>query len=129
MVGRLGELVQDAYTATRHGRCGEDGCAEVVFCHHLRAGEGEEDASGAYLLECLSIELAVAHECVAEGIFVLGKGGRVEDDEVVLITHAVEVLEGIFGIGLVACITGEVELHVGAGDVDVLKGTKLVTNT
>ena len=118
VVGWLGELVQDAYAATRHGCCGEYGRTEIVLRHHLRAGKGEEYASGSYLLECLGIELAVAHKGVAQGILVLCEGRRVEDDEVVLVAHAVEVLEGILGKCFVARVAGEVELHIGAGDID-----------
>ena len=35
MVGGLGELVQYAYSATRHGRCGKYRRAEVVLRHNL----------------------------------------------------------------------------------------------
>ena len=118
VIGGLGELVQYAHATSRHGCCGEYGCAEVVLRHYLRAGEGKEDTPWAYLLEGLGIELAVSHEGIAQGILVLGKGRWVKDDEVILVAHAVEVLEGILGISLVACVAGEVELHVGAGDVN-----------
>ena len=37
MVGRLGELVHDAYAATALGCCREDGIAEILFAYHLRA--------------------------------------------------------------------------------------------
>ena len=47
----------------------------------------------------------------------LGKGWRVEDDEVVGVgLHAVEVVEGILGKRLVALVAGVVELHVALGE-------------
>lgn len=60
VVGRLGELVQDAHAAARHGGCREDGRAEVLLADCLRAGEGEQDTSGFDFLECLDVELAIA---------------------------------------------------------------------
>ena len=118
MVARLRELVQDAHAASALGRCREDGVAEVHLVDHLRAGEGEEDAARLDFLEGLGVELGVAAQGIAQGILVLGKGRRVEDNEVVLVAHTVEVLESIFGIGLVTGIAGEVELDVLVSEVD-----------
>lgn len=117
MVGRLDELVQYAHVASRLLCGGEDGEAEVLLAYYLRAGEGEENASGAYLLEGFGVELAVSLQGIVEYPAVFGKGGRVEDDEVIVAAHGVEVLEGVFGKCLVACIAGEVQLYVAAGEV------------
>lgn len=120
MIGRLGELVHDAHTASALCSCCEDGIAEVLLAYYLGAGEGEEDAARTYLLECLGIELGVAAEGIAEGSTMLGKGRRVEDDEVVLPSHAVEILEGVFGKGFMAGIAGKIKLYIGTGKVDGL---------
>ena len=74
MVARLGELMQDAHAASALGSGGEDGIAEILLVHHLRAGEGEEDAARLDFLERLGIELAIATEGIAERVTVLGKG-------------------------------------------------------
>ena len=50
---------------------------------------------------------------MTQSVLVLGKGRRVEDDEVVFIPHFIEELESIGGKGLVAGISGEVERDVG----------------
>lgn len=48
----------------------------------------------------------------------LGKCRWVEDNQVVLVAHAVQVFECILGVGCVAGIAGEVEFHVFVGQVD-----------
>ena len=50
----------------------------------------------------------------------LGESGRVQDDEVILVAHAVQVLEGVFGIGRVARVVGEVQGDVLVRQVDGL---------
>ena len=57
-------------------------------------------------------------EGITQGIFVLGKGGRVEDDEVVLIAHAVKILEGIFGVCRMARVAREVKFYILVCQVD-----------
>ena len=101
MVARLGELVKDAHAASALCSGGKHGVTEVLLVHHLRTGEGKEDAARTYLFEGLGIEFGVTAKGIAQGIAVLGKGRRVEDNQVVLVAHAVEELEGIFRKGLV----------------------------
>lgn len=99
MVTRLGELVKNAHAASALCSGGKHGVTEVLLVHHLRTGEGKEDAARTYLFEGLGIELGVTAKGIAQGIAVLGKGRRVEDNQVVLVAHAVEELEGIFRKG------------------------------
>ena len=113
MVARLGKLVKDAHTTSALGSCSKDSIAEVLLVHHLRAREGKEDTTRLNLLECLGIELAISAEGITQGIAVLGKRWRVEDDQVVLVAHTVEVLERIFGISLVTLIAREGEYLKG----------------
>ena len=120
MIARLGELVHDAYATSALGSGSEHGIAEILLAYHLRAGESEEDAARTYLLECLGIELGVTAKGITQSSTMLGKGRRVEDDEVVLPSHAVEILEGIFGKGFMAGIAGEIKLYIGTGEVDGL---------
>ena len=118
MVARLGELVKDAHAASALCSGGKHGVTEVLLVHHLRTGEGKEDAARTYLFEGLGIELGVTAKGIAQGIAVLGKGRRVEDNQVVLVAHAVEELEGIFRKSLVTGIAGEVERYILVGQVD-----------
>ena len=62
-------------------------------------------------------------ECIAQGVAVFGKGGRVEDDKVVLVAHALQIFESIFGKGLVAGVAGKVQFDVLVGQVDGLGRT------
>ena len=112
VVGRLCQLMQDAHTASGHGGGCEYGCTEVFFADGLRAGESEEYAARFDLLESLDIEFSVALQGVTQCVAVLGKCRRVQDDEVVLVTHAVEILEGILCIGCMTAVTGKVQLYV-----------------
>ena len=106
-VGRLRQLVQDAYAAAGHGSGCEHGGAEVFFADGLRTRECEEDAAGLDFLESLDIEFAVALQGIAQSIAVLGKSRRVKNYQVVLVAHAVKVFEGIFCIGGMAGAPGK----------------------
>ena len=59
MIGGLVELMQDAHVAVGKGGCSENGIAEIILCHYLRTGEGEEYASGTDFLESLHIQASV----------------------------------------------------------------------
>ena len=111
VVGRLRQLVQDAYAAAGHGSGCEHGGAEVFFADGLRTRECEEDAAGLDFLESLDVQFAVALQGIAQSIAVLGKSRRVKNYQVVLVAHAVKVFEGIFCIGGMAGVTrgGQVE--------------------
>lgn len=120
MVGRLVKLMEDAHVAATLGGSGEDGEAELVLVDRLRARKGEDDAAGANLAEGDGVEARVAFNGVAQRVFVLGKGRRVEDDEVVVAAGAFEKSERILGIGFVARVVGEVESDVLAREFDGL---------
>ena len=122
MIGGLGELMQDADVATRLCSGGEDGQSEVVTTDHLRAGEGEEDASGPNLLESRGVEFAIPLEGVAEHVAMLGEGRRIEDDKVVIVSGTSEVVKGVFGKGAVTVVVGKVEGDVALGQVDGFRG-------
>ena len=59
MIGGLVELMQEAHVAVGKGGCSENGIAEIILCHYLRTGEGEEYASGTDFLESLHIQASV----------------------------------------------------------------------
>ena len=65
VVGRLRQLVQDAYAAAGHGSGCEHGGAEVFFADGLRTRECEEDAAGLDFLESLDVQFAVALQGIA----------------------------------------------------------------
>ena len=50
----------------------------------------------------------------------LGKGRRVEDDEVVLVVMGIEILERIVAVSLVTAVAGEVQGHIEIGQFDGL---------
>ena len=83
MVGRLVQLMEDAHLTMGLGGGGEDGVAEMLLRDHLRAGEGEEDAARGNLLKGLRVQAGITLQRVVQGTSMLGKGGRVKDDEVV----------------------------------------------
>ena len=83
VVGWLMKLVQDANLPLSHCSCREDGHSELVFVDGLRTTEGKEYAAWLYHFEGFGVELCIASESILEGILVLGKSGRVENDEVV----------------------------------------------
>ena len=83
VVGWLVQLMQDADFSLCHRSSSKDSHSELVFIDGLRATEGEEDAARLYHLESLGVELRVATQGVAKGIFVFSKGRRVEDDEII----------------------------------------------
>ena len=102
------------------GGC-EDGIAELLLRDHLRAGEGEENASWSYSLQRLGVEPGVALQRVVQGGTMLGKGGRIEDDEVVGELLPVHKLEGILAESFVTGIAREVERHIASGELDGLQ--------
>lgn len=119
VVGGLMELVEDTHVAAALRGGGEDGEAELLLIHGLRATEGEDDAAGLYLLERNGVEPRVAFQGLRYCAAVLGKGRRVEDNEVVTRRGVFQELESVFGKGFMARANGgEVERDVGVGEVD-----------
>ena len=121
MVARLGQLMQDADTSSRLGSRGKYRITEILFRHHLRTRERKQDTSRTNLLERFRIQLGIASQGIAEGIPVFGKGGRVEDNQVILVAHPVEELESVFCVCLMARVVGEIQLHILVGQVDCLR--------
>ena len=83
MIGWLMQLVQDAHLTFGESSSREYGIAEMVFRHHLRTGEGKEDAAAFYFLECLLVQSRVAFQCVMQRPAVLGKGWRVKNNQII----------------------------------------------
>lgn len=120
VVGGLVELMENADVATALGSSCEHRETELVLVDCLRTREGEDNSAWLDFLKGDGVETRVAFESIAQGILVLSKGWRVEHDEVVVATCAVEKSEGVFGISLVARIFGEVEGDVAACEFDSL---------
>ena len=87
MVGRLGELVEDAHLTTRNSGCGKDGGAEQLLRYRLRAGESKEDTATLYLRQCSGIESLIALHSISEHLMVLGKSRWVKDYHIILIAN------------------------------------------
>ena len=62
---QLVKLVEDAYRTLCLCGGGEDGIAEIVFCHHLRTREGEQYSAWLDSLESLHVQPCVALQRVA----------------------------------------------------------------
>lgn len=73
VVCRLMELVQYADVAATLCGGGKDGQPELVLVDSLAAGEGEDNASGAYFLEGDGIEPRVALQRIPQCVLVLCK--------------------------------------------------------
>ena len=123
MVGRLRQLVQDAHATSGHGGSRKDSCAEIFLADSLRTGESEQDASRFDFLESFHIQFAIALQGIAQGIPVFGKGGWVEDNQVILVAHTVQIFKGILGKGSVTAITREIQLYILIGKVNRFGGT------
>ncbi len=83
VIGRLMQLMQDTHLTLCKGSCREYRIAEMVFRNHLRTREREEDAPLFNLLESLLIQARVALQRIMQSATMLGKGWRVEDDEII----------------------------------------------
>ncbi len=116
MIGRLGELMQDAHTAASLGSSREYSEPELFLAHSLRAGESEDNASVAYLFESAGIDPLITTQRVAKRRTMFGECRRVEYYQIVLIlTHVVEILECVFGECLVPVVVWKVQGYIGFG--------------
>ena len=104
------------------GGGGEDERLEVVAADGLRAREGEEQPAGTDFLHRLAVDIAVALDALLLHAVVFGEGGRVEDDEVVMVVgHPVEVGEHVLADGVVPlCEVAAHQAHVLLHEVDGL---------
>ena len=85
MVGRLMQLMQDSHLSAHLGCSRKNSIAEIVLCDHLRTAESKEDASFLDALQALHIETGITLQGIAQSCTVLGKGWRIEDDEIILL--------------------------------------------
>ena len=120
MVGRLMQLVQDAHLSASLGSSGKDGIAEIILGYHLRATECKEDSALLDALQSLHVQTGISLQCIMQGCTVLGKGWRIEDDEVILLVMVIEILESILADSLMTCIAREVESDILIGQLDGL---------
>ena len=85
MVGRLVELVQYSDAAARGGGGGENGRAEVVFCHYLTATESEHYSSRLDAAQRFGVQPCVSFQCVVQGGAVFRECRRIEYYKIVSI--------------------------------------------
>ena len=120
MIGWLMQLMQDANLSSSLGCCGKHSVAEIILGYHLRAAEGEEDSTLLDSLQTLHIQTSISLQRIAQRRTVLGKGRRIEDDEIILLVVLIQILEGILAECLVAWVAREVESDVLIGQLDCL---------
>ena len=102
VIGRLCQLMQDSNLSSRYGSSAEDSQSELFLCDSLRAGEGEKDTAWSQLLQCGKIQLLVTLQRIVDGTAVLGKGRRIEHNQVILsLGHLLEKLKSIICHSLV----------------------------
>ena len=102
VAGGVLQAADHADVLAGEGGGGEDERLEVVAADGLRAREGEEQPAGTDFLHRLAVDVAVALDALLLHAVVLGEGGRVEDDEVVMVVgHPVEVGEHVLADGVV----------------------------
>ena len=90
------------------------------FADGLRTGECEKYASRFDFLESFDVEFPIALQGVAQGIAVLGKCRRVQNDKVDRSPYAVKVFKGILCIGCMTVVAGKVQFDIFVGQVDGL---------
>ena len=78
MIGRLGQLMQNADTPFGLRSRTENRQAEIFFADHLRAGESKQDSSGLDFLEGNRIQFAVSLQGIAQHILMFGKCRRIQ---------------------------------------------------
>ena len=69
--------------ASRLRRRTEHGQPEIVAADHLRAGESKQKAIGTNLLKRKRVEFAIPLQGIAKHVAMLGKCGRIEDDQII----------------------------------------------
>ena len=114
------ELIEDTDTTPDLGSRAEHSATEIILGHHLRTGEGEENAARRHALKRCSIEFLIASQSIVKHLTMLGESGWIEDDEVVGERFSLEEVEGIGSISAMTGIAREVQFHVGIGDTDSL---------
>ena len=120
MIGWLMQLVQDANLSSCLGCCSKHSVAEIILGNHLRAAEGEEDSTLLDSLQALHVQAGISLQRIAQRCTVLGKGWRIEDDEIILLVVLIQILERILAECLVAWVAREVESDVFIGQLDCL---------
>ena len=85
MIGRLGELVQNPYVASRDGCCRKNRSAKQFSAHGLRTTERKENPSRAYLMKSRCIESFITLSGVAQYLMMFGESGWVEDNQIVAV--------------------------------------------
>ena len=92
MIGRLMQLVQDPHLTPCLGGSRKHCITEMILRHHLRTAERKEDTTRLDLLERLIIQTGITLQRVMERTTVLGKGGRIENDQVILVASLFQIL-------------------------------------
>lgn len=118
MIGGLRQLMENTHLPSRLCGSSEYRQTEHLTCHHLRAGEREEYATGFDFLKRLCIEFAIADQPIFQSRSVFCKSGWVKYYEIVgILLHLRQIFEGIESMCLVARVAGKIKL-----DISISKG-------
>lgn len=105
MIGGLVQLMQNPHFSMSLSSSRKDSRAEVLLRYHLRATEGEQDASVLDLLQSFDVQADISLQRIVQSRAVLGESGWIKNDEIIAVVVTVEIIESIVADGLMALIT------------------------
>lgn len=120
MIGGLVQLMQNPHFSMSLSSSRKDSRAEVLLRYHLRATEGEQDASVLDLLQSFDVQADISLQRIVQSRAVLGESGWIKNDEIIAVVVTVEIIESIVADGLMALITREVHSHVELRELNSL---------
>ena len=118
VVHGMRQLAHDAHLLVGIGGCGETDSLKVVVAHRLTATEGQQQSTGAYLLHRPLVDIAVAFQSLLQAAVVLGKCGRVKNDEVELVVNFLHIFQHISHYSPMGCPIAEIQRHIAVAQFD-----------
>ena len=112
MVGRLMNLMQDAYLAVGLNSSCKHSITEVLLGNNLRTAESKENSARLDSLQTLDIKACITLQGITQSTTMLGKSRWVENNKVVHFVVGVEILESILAEGSMAVVAREVHGNV-----------------
>ena len=123
MVTGLSQLVQDTHTTPCLSSSCKDRIAKIILRYHLRTGESKQNPSRTNLLESFCVEFGISTQGITKCVTVLGKSRWIKNNQIILFSHTVKILECIFGKCLMTHIARKIQLHVFISKVDCFRRT------
>lgn len=112
MVSRLSQLMKNAHTTTTLSRSSKYCIPEILLIDNLRTRESKQNTSRTNLFESFRIQFRISSQSITQGITMLSESRRIQNNQVILITHTVQILKRIFRISFMASIPREIQLYI-----------------